>query len=150
MKQSELKQIIKEEFEQALSNSDITLDQLQQEFSDTLIIPSMYGGFKMYPNLSPSGNPTNTSQFINFEIKNGELHLNAIYGYGKSLQLIGPINGIYAKSVNIAGMAMLDLGYKGYKKISIPELKTIVNKMKMGLEKESESQKTFYQTHTPD
>ena len=162
MKQSELRQIIREEIQKTL-HKDATRDikTLQNELG-VLVEPLYFKDdrFAIYPDLAPGSKlpySTKTSQYIEIESRGGKYLLSNMFGHDKSIY---PLAKYLAKLINneepkepnrssIAGMSTLDISLNK-QPITISQLKRFVNIMKKGLSDEASAQADFYKNRQPD
>ena len=106
----------------------------------------------IYPSSQPGGGKPYgpMAQRIVVSYNNeGEIELEAIVGYSRSFDRIGPIDGVEAGKTRYAGQKIW-MASGGNPLVSIKTLKYYVEQLQRGLEGESQAQADFYKDRQPD
>ena len=146
MKQSELRQLIKEEIENLQ-----TIKNLENKL-DVKVVSSSPNNLILYPDSTPDRKEfydTRTSQKIHITVENGNYFLSFMFGYDRSIDSLAKFLNKRVRRSGMAGMSLIDLGFDK-QPTTIDQLKQIINIMKKGLSDESKSQADFYRDSTPD
>jgi len=106
----------------------------------------------IYPSSQPGGEKPYgpMAQRIVVSYNNeGEIELEAIVGYSRSFDRIGPIDGVEAGKTRYVGQKIW-MASGSNPLVSIKTLKYYVEQLQQGLESESQAQADFYKDRQPD
>ena len=154
MKQSELRQIIREEIRRALhEDANPMVNTLQDELG-VLVEPLYFKDdrFAIYPDLAPGSKlpySTKTSQFIEIATSGGKYLLSNMFGHDRSIRPLAKQLRLDPGRSAIAGMSTLDMSLNK-RPITIDQLRQYVDMMQKGSRAESTAQTDFYRNRQPD